>query len=198
MLFTTPLVTLLAIVGSAIATPLVEVPEANVNHLEARVAADNMVQITSTTDYCMIVPRNKKTDIGDSEQPGGMKTYCSKPTSSLQGTFASNFWKKVTLKQGKGKNGKDYIQLTGCINTTTCDRLNPSDGGGQYDSSGGSGGKGNPQDSQCTGYASYVELIEPADNRACIRCCQDKADCPTNKDTQGCPAVIPGTYTGCD
>jgi hypothetical protein len=198
MLFSTPFVAFLAIVGSAIATPLVEVPEADVSHLEARVAANNMVKITSTTDYCMIVPKNKKTNIGDSEHPGGMTTYCSKPTSSLQGKFASNFWKKVTLKKGKGKNGKDYIQLTGCINTKTLDRLNPSDGGGQYDSNGGAGGKGNPQGSKCTGYASYVELIEPDVNRACIRCCQDKADCPTNKDTQGCPVVIPGSYSGCN
>ncbi|KAG8921141.1 hypothetical protein FRC01_000394, partial [Tulasnella sp. 417] len=93
MLFKTPFVAVLAIVGSAIATPLVEVPEANVNHLQARVSPTNMVQITSTTDYCMIVPKNKKTNIGDSEQPGGMTTYCSKPTDPSQGTFASNFWK---------------------------------------------------------------------------------------------------------
>ncbi|KAG9044680.1 hypothetical protein FS837_007727 [Tulasnella sp. UAMH 9824] len=197
MLLTTPFVTLLAVVGSAMATPLLEVPEADVSHLQARVSPTNMVKITSTTDYCMIVPKNKHTNIGDSEHPGGMTTYCSKPTDSSQGKFASNFWSKVTLKQAKGKNGKDYIQLTGCINPSTNDRLNPNDGGGQYDSNGGAGGKGNPQGSQCTGYASYVELIEPDSKRACIRCCQDKADCPTNKATQGCAAVIPGNYSGC-
>ncbi|KAG8958056.1 hypothetical protein FRC00_003102, partial [Tulasnella sp. 408] len=145
MLLTTPFLALLAVVGSTMATPLLEVPEADVSHLQARVSPTNMVQITSTTDYCMIVPKDKHTDIGDSEYPGGMTTYCSNPTDPSQGTFASNFWKKVTLKKAKGKNGKDYIQLTGCINVSTCDRLNTGDGGGQYDSNGGSGGKGNPQ-----------------------------------------------------
>ena len=47
--------------------------------------------------------------------------------------------------------------------------------------SGGAGGKGNPQGSQCLGYKHYVELVEPAANRACIKCCDDAADCPTNK-----------------
>ncbi|KAG8978007.1 hypothetical protein FRB90_008603, partial [Tulasnella sp. 427] len=155
MLFTTPLVALLAIAGSTFASPLGEVPEADVRHLEARVSPTNMVKITSTTDYCMIVPKNKHTDIGDSEHPGGMTTYCSKPTDPSQGKFASNFWKKVTLKNGTGKKGGKYIQLTGCINVPTNDRLNANDGGGQYDSNGGAGGKGNPSGSKCTGYASY-------------------------------------------
>ena len=64
-----------------------------------------------------------------------------------------------------------------------------------------------------------MELLEPAGPRACIRCCQDPADCPTDKgklpqvdyclfsfffewrsfsDTDGCPAVIPGNYFDCD
>ena len=30
-------------------------------------------------------------------------------------------------------------------------------------------------------YTSYVQLIEPALPRACIRCCSDVADCVTNK-----------------
>lgn len=41
--------------------------------------------------------------------------------------------------------------VTGCIRPETVDRLNPNDGGGQYDSSGGAGGNGNPQGSKCLG-----------------------------------------------
>jgi hypothetical protein len=41
--------------------------------------------------------------------------------------------------------------VTGCIRPETVDRLNADDGGGQYDSSGGEGGQGNPQGSQCLG-----------------------------------------------
>jgi hypothetical protein len=47
-------------------------------------------------------------------------------------------------------------------------------------------------------YQHYVELVEPAERRACIKCCDNAADCPTNKDTQGCPTVIPGNYFNCD
>ena len=106
--------------------------------------------------------------------------------------------------------------MTGCIRPEKLSRLNPNDAGGQYDSSGGAGGNGNPQGSQCLGYNHYVELVEPAGPRACIKCCDDPADCPTNKgmcgclrltaslvadravpDTQGCPNVIKGNYFNC-
>jgi hypothetical protein len=48
--------------------------------------------------------------------------------------------------------------VTGCI-TKDFSQLNPHDGGGQYDSSGGAGGKGNPKGSVCTGYNHYVEVV---------------------------------------
>ena len=47
--------------------------------------------------------------------------------------------------------------MTGCIRPETLDRLNPDDGGGQYDSSGGDGGQGNPQGSKCTGFVQTFE-----------------------------------------
>jgi hypothetical protein len=93
-------------------------------------------------------------------------------------------------------------EVTGCIRPSHLSRLNPNDAGGQYDSSGGAGGRGNPQGSICLGcdfmtfvnfnvwanlkdfvfsYKHYVELVEPAGPRACIKCCDDPADCPTNK-----------------
>lgn len=70
-------------------------------------------------------------------------------------------------------------------------------------SSGGAGGLGNPRGSVCTGYSSYVELLEPdvkvrgagrarlTAQRVCIRCCKDDRDCRLDLDTSGCPAVIP-------
>lgn len=44
--------------------------------------------------------------------------------------------------------------VTGCIRPETVDRLNPGDGGGQYDSSGGDGGNGNPAGSKCSGFVN--------------------------------------------
>ncbi|KAF8599503.1 hypothetical protein BDV93DRAFT_526032 [Ceratobasidium sp. AG-I] len=154
------------------------------SHLDVRAAAaDNTVYVTDANKYCIIVPRKAHTDIGDSETPGGMQTYCSAAGhyDASQGTLPSNFWSNIAFKSGTGKNGKRLAQITGCIRASTLDRLNTNDGGGQYDSSGGAGGQGNPQGSVCLGYKHYVELIEPADNRACIRCCDDPADCPLNK-----------------
>ena len=49
--------------------------------------------------------------------------------------------------------------VTGCINSSHLDRLNPNDAGGQYDSSGGANGQGNPQGSICLGYVLTLPLL---------------------------------------
>lgn len=163
------------------------------------VAPDNTVVVDSAQKYCMIMPRDPHTDIGDSEHPGGMQSFCSASAKadSAQGLLPDNFWSNVEYKTGMGSSGGKWVQLTGCIRPETVDRLNPNDAGGQYDSSGGAGGRGNPEGSVCNGYNHYVELVEPRGPRACIRCCDDFDDCPVNKDTSGCPAVIPGNYFNC-
>lgn len=119
------------------------------------------------------MPRTAHTNIGDSEHPGGMKSYCSASarTSDVQGLLPNNFWKNVEFKTGKGNGGKKWAQcqcnihflyrrgrkfahlgsVTGCIRPETVDRLNPRDAGGQYDSSGGVAGRGNPEGSMCIG-----------------------------------------------
>ena len=119
----------------------------------------------------MIMPRDKHTNIGDSEHPGGMKTFCS-PSGRYdksQGPLPADFWTNVKFKSGNGRNGGRYAQraysplvnrmcevltkdiVTGCIDPTKLKRLNPDDAGGQYDSSGGVNGQGNPQGSVCLG-----------------------------------------------
>jgi len=154
------------------------------------------VQITSTTDYCLIVPSTLNTNIGDSENGGGGATsFCTSTANIAVGVIPPNFWTSVTLAKPVGAGA--IIQLTGCINPTILPQLNPTDGGGQYDSSGGDAGIGNPEGSVCTGYNHYVELIEPASKRACLRCCIDPADCILTSDTAGCPQVVPGDYTNC-
>ncbi|KAJ6586443.1 hypothetical protein DFH09DRAFT_1245688 [Mycena vulgaris] len=136
----------------------------------------------------MIMPRAAHTDIGASEHPGGMKTYCSAEGhySADQGLLPDTFWRSVAFITGAGTNGMKYAQLTGCIRPAEFSQLNAGDAGGQYDSSGGAAGRGNPAGSACLG------------PRACIRCCDDPADCPTHADTEGCPSVIPGAYFDCD
>ncbi|TFK19772.1 hypothetical protein FA15DRAFT_647990 [Coprinopsis marcescibilis] len=166
----------------------------------ARALANNTVTVNGPESYCLIVPKDQHTDIGDSEYPGGTTTYCSKLAKydSSQGELPPGFWTNVDHVSGPGVNGGRYTQLTGCINPNLVDRLNPEDQGGQYDSSGGPSGIGNPEYSLCIGYNHYVELLEPLGPRACIRCCDDPDDCPTKLDRSGCPAVIPGNYFDCD
>lgn len=43
------------------------------------------VYITSADDHCIILPRDKHTTIGDSEHPGGMKSYCTNKYDDSQG-----------------------------------------------------------------------------------------------------------------
>ncbi|KAB5592793.1 putative effector protein [Ceratobasidium theobromae] len=167
--------------------------------LQLRAAPDNTVLIRSETEYCMIMPRQPHTNIGDSESDGQMQAFCSALAQSnlSQGVFPDSFWHSVTFASGTGQSGQPYVQLTGCINPGFS-QLNDGDGGGQYDSSGGDGGQGNPQGSACEGYNHYVELVEPDVGRACIRCCNDYNDCPLDRDTAGCPNVIQGNYSGCE
>ncbi|CAE6491125.1 unnamed protein product [Rhizoctonia solani] len=181
MLFSTILLTLS--VTLAFASPL-----------DSRAAPDNTVRINSASSYCMIMPRKAHTNIGDSESTGQMQSYCSASgkTDPSQGNLPNDFWTKVTYK--KGRNNGDWVQLTGRIRKGSTSQLNDNDGGGQYDSSGGAGGAGNPRGSKCAGYNHYVEIVEPNVSRACIRCCQDTRDCRLDRDTAGCPAVIPGEY----
>ncbi|KAG8732081.1 hypothetical protein FRC12_019449, partial [Ceratobasidium sp. 428] len=147
----------------------------------------------------MIMPRYAHTDIGASEYPGGMQTYCSPGGrfDDSQGELPIDFWSNAEVSTAGGQNGARQVQLTGCIRPESSTQLNPDDGGGQYDSSGGESGLGNPRGSVCLGYNHYVELVEPAQRRACIRCCDDPADCDLSKDTQGCLAVVPGSYFDC-
>ncbi|KAF6760585.1 hypothetical protein DFP72DRAFT_1062964 [Ephemerocybe angulata] len=168
--------------------------------LDARASPDNTVLIEGPENFCLIVPKASYTDIGDSERPGGTTTYCTRAAiyDSKQGELSPDFWTNVEHYVGSGVNGGRYTQLTGCINPSTLDRLNSDDDGGQYDSSGGSFGTGNPEGSVCLGYNHYIELIEPSSPRACIRCCEDAEDCPTQADKDGCPAVVPGNYFDCD
>ena len=60
----------------------------------------------------IIVPREMHTDTGDSEHPGGMKTYCTEAGAydPSQGLLAPNFWRSVEFQTGYGPNGGRFAQ----------------------------------------------------------------------------------------
>ncbi|KAB5589294.1 putative effector protein [Ceratobasidium theobromae] len=154
---------------------------------------DHIVSIESVDKFCILLPAKPNVDIPISEAEGGAKSFCTPKAFSdpSQGQFPDGFWSNVEVKSGKGPKGGNYIQMTGCFRREKLG-LNPGDEGGQYSPAGA------PKNTQCIGYDHYVELVEPAENRACLRCCQQLADCPVNKATQGCEAVIPGNYFDCN
>ena len=105
-----------------------------------------------------------------------MRSYCSASgrDNDSQGLLPDDFWSESEYRSVRGEKGGKYAQcefhitiacnrqyaidirwvdsVTGCIRPETIDRLNYGDGGGQYDSSGGADGMGNPRGSVCSGY----------------------------------------------
>ncbi|KAF9514057.1 hypothetical protein BS47DRAFT_1343543 [Hydnum rufescens UP504] len=149
---------------------------------------------------CMIAPLNPHTDIGVAEGTG-TKTYCTDTARydpANQGRLPTNFFTDAKYAQWGTPGVNEVRQITGCINPSSLSRLNPSDQGGQFDSS-GQGNDGVPSQSFCIlpgnnvrGF--YVQLVEPAENRFCIRCCTKNADCDHTHDTAGCEVAVPGYY----
>jgi hypothetical protein len=115
------------------------------------------VHINNKSDYCFILPKQRQT-IGDAERPNGMRSYCTSPTGG-QGSLPAGMFTKggPHIKTGMGR-GK-YKQITGCFNPKKVPTLIPSDGGGQVDSNGGAGGRGNPANSACAG-CEFIVLLQ--------------------------------------
>lgn len=174
---------------SAIALAALAIASVSAAPQQARASPQKTVWITSANDHCLILPKTRE-NVGDSERPGGTRSFCRKPYDSAQGKLSGSFWKKAHFKKTS-----NYVQLTGCINPSAQSTLKSNDDGGQYDSSGGDGGRGNPRNSVCLGYKHYVEILEPAAKRACIRCCNNARDCDVSQDTAGCSQVIHGDYS---
>ncbi|GLB34732.1 hypothetical protein LshimejAT787_0202970 [Lyophyllum shimeji] len=147
------------------------------------------VHITDKSDFSLILPNKPGELIGDAEVDG--VSYCS--SSSKAPHCANNFSEGfVTAAAFEASDDGAYVQVTGCIDPTKF-HLNPADAGGQFDVR-------YPNGAQCTfgGYgASFIELIEPATQRFCMRCCasaNDQVNCNSHQDRAGCINAIPGVY----
>jgi len=182
--------------------PLVSAAPSAPNIYAYKYSPSNIVAVNGLDNMCLIAPKDPHTDIGVAEG-SGTKTYCTTKgrfNNADQGRLPDDFFKPgEAFYKVSGTAGKNQIhQITGCINASHLSRLNPSDEGGQFDSS-GQGNNGVPHDSFCilpgtNKRGFYVQLIEPAENRFCIRCCESNSDCNHTNDTKGCPVAIPGKY----
>ncbi|KAL1926099.1 hypothetical protein VTP01DRAFT_6136 [Rhizomucor pusillus] len=147
-------------------------------------ASKTQVAVNSLSDFCLFLPPKPGMEIAPNEDIG--ISFCLKP-STISGSKAlpAGF-----IKTAHFLKTSTYVQLTGWIDRTKY-KLKSSDGGGQYDNH----GNGKPVGAVCKNYNYFVELIEPDINRFCIRCCQNKADCPTGRSGYGCLRVVPGDYS---
>nr|CAG8494062.1 9214_t:CDS:1 [Entrophospora candida]CAG8635841.1 36_t:CDS:1 [Entrophospora candida] len=148
--------------------------------------AGNEITLDATT-LCTYLPPKAGGNIADHEDDA--VPFCNTTTpTGVTGTV--NLIPDGFIVSSNFLAGDGFVQYTGKINPSAYS-LDPNDEGGQYDSVGA------PPGAKCVGndFVKFVNLIEPKDERFCIRCCSDKSKCNTSKSTAGCPDIIPGDYS---
>ncbi|KAF8932256.1 hypothetical protein BGZ58_007140 [Dissophora ornata] len=140
--------------------------------------------ILSQTDFCIFLPPKFGGDIALNEDRA--VAFCTKanmPSAPNAQVLPAGFIQTAHFVANTTAN---WVQVTGRINRSKYG-LASTDGGGQYDMRA-------PVGAICNGYKSFVQLTEPDAEIYCIRCCQNKLDCPVNKSTHGCEKVLGGSY----
>ncbi|KAI7820924.1 hypothetical protein BC939DRAFT_387041, partial [Gamsiella multidivaricata] len=141
--------------------------------------------ILDQSNFCIFLP--PKYGGGISENEDRAVAFCTK--ANLPGATNAQVLPNGFIKTAHfvTNTQKGYVQVTGRIDRSKYG-LSSKDGGGQYDMRA-------PVGATCAGYNSFVQLTEPDAQIYCIRCCKNKADCPVNKSTKGCEAVLGGDYS---
>ncbi|TFY77701.1 hypothetical protein EWM64_g6313 [Hericium alpestre] len=147
------------------------------------------VHIVDAEDFALIMPGAAGELVSDAEADG--ISFCTPGTAdpSCTNRLPDGF---ITAAAISNADDGSWIQVTGCMDATKF-HLDPSDTGGQFDVR-------YPNGAQCTfgGYgASFIELVEPALNRFCMRCCSsadDQVNCNSHMDRLGCENAVPGQY----
>ncbi|KAF8469258.1 hypothetical protein DFH94DRAFT_774092 [Russula ochroleuca] len=150
---------------------------------------ETTVFITGENDFALLLPAMSGELVSDAERDA--KSFCTPNGSSdlCTNRMPDGF---ITAAALTSANDNSWIQVTGCIDSTKF-QLDPNDAGGQFDVR-------YPNGAQCTfggRRASFIELVEPALNRFCLRCCStpnDQINCNSHRDRSGCENAIPGTY----
>ncbi|KAI8063145.1 hypothetical protein BC940DRAFT_278101 [Gongronella butleri] len=141
--------------------------------------------INNATDFCLFLPPQPGLQVAINED-NGIPFCMINGTVPQSQPFPQGF---ITTAHYYQNTSSQYIQVTGYFDRTKYN-LSPSDEGGQYDSH----GNHKPNNATCEGYPYFVSLIEPADDRFCIRCCTNTADCKTGISQYGCRRVVSGNY----
>jgi hypothetical protein len=123
-------------------------------------AYGQIAQVVDAKNFCVFLPPNDSVDRNISDAEWEAQAFCigNAPQATNAGTLASGF-----IQSAHYLSTDQYVQITGQINPSTA-KLNVTDEGGQMDIKA-------PKGSSCVGWKYYVNLIEPAGNTYCIRCC---------------------------
>ncbi|KAI0063809.1 hypothetical protein BV25DRAFT_1914881 [Artomyces pyxidatus] len=148
------------------------------------------VHITDEGDFALLLPNTAGELVSDAESDG--VAFCSPGSGEAHcvNSMPEGFIVAASILKA---DDDAWIQVTGCLDANKF-HLDPSDKGGQFDVR-------FPNGAQCTfgGYgASFIELVEPALNRFCLRCCaaeNDQINCNSHLDRAGCDNAVPGVYT---
>ncbi|KAG2175400.1 hypothetical protein INT43_001047 [Umbelopsis isabellina] len=146
------------------------------------------IKLVSESDFCLFLPPQPGLEVATNEDNG--IPFCSNGSNDVPG--AKNF-PQGFITVAHFQQNDTYQQVTGYMDPSAY-QLSSTDQGGQYDNH----GNGKPVGASCQGYSYFVSIIEPADSRFCIRCCQSTEDCNTGTSQDGCLQVVPGDYTQAD
>ncbi|KAI9300332.1 hypothetical protein BJ944DRAFT_273185 [Cunninghamella echinulata] len=142
-------------------------------------------QVASANDFCVFLPPPGTVATALSDFEWNSEAYCMGNTPKA---VEANKLPDGFIQSAHYVITDEYVQVTGQIDPTKAG-LNPMDEGGQCDIVA-------PKGSSCVGWNFYVNLIEPANNIFCMRCCNDPVNCNRGISQYGCNRVVPGDYSG--
>ena len=123
-------------------------------------AYGQIAQVVDANNFCLFLPPSDSANRNIADTEWNAQAFCmgSTPFAKNAGKLDSGF-----IQSAHYLATDKYVQVTGKINPSKA-RLDATDEGGQYDIKA-------PKGSSCYGWKYYVNLIEPAINTYCMRCC---------------------------
>lgn len=123
-------------------------------------AYGQIAQVVDAKNFCVFLPPTDSADRNIADAEWEAQAFCTgkAPLATNAGKLASGF-----IQSAHYVATDQYVQVTGQIDPIKA-KLNTTDEGGQMDIKA-------PKGSSCAGWKYYVNLIEPAGNTYCMRCC---------------------------